>query len=85
MIDQLGFSRPTGCFGEFAVSCQHIDQGTLSYIGSPDKGKFRFVWFRALGMICITYQKDRFLDHGIFLFGTKVNEFKLILGSEIFH
>lgn len=51
VIDQLGFAGRAGGFGKLFVIGDHIDQGRLADIASPDEGVLRPVGLRTFRMV----------------------------------
>jgi len=51
MIDQLGFAGGAGGLGQLVIVANHIDQRGLADIAAADKGIFRPVRFRTLGIL----------------------------------
>jgi D-tyrosyl-tRNA(Tyr) deacylase len=62
MVDQLGFSRLIGGFGQPFLPGKHIDKRTFTHITAADKGKFGAVGLRALGYIWLADDVFRFQD-----------------------
>ena len=66
MIDELGFSRCRGGFGQLAGAAKHIDEGGFANIGAADEGVFGPVWGRTLVGMLTAGNKTGTFDHVLF-------------------
>lgn len=80
MVDQLGFSRRTGSFGQFLVPADHIYKGRFTHVGPAYKCVFGPVGSRAFFHFGTADQVNRLLDVHAAKIGSRTSVFFLNFG-----